>query len=288
MTKPLVVIVGPTASGKSAFAIKVAERLNGEIICADSRTVYKGMDIGTAKPSKRDQAKVKHYLLDVVGPNQKFTVADFKRLAAKAIRDIHKRGKLPIMVGGSGLYVDSVLFNYSFGKVADLTLRKQLSQKTAEELQEICRQKDIDLPENYLNKRYLVRAIEIGGLVQQQKRLRKNTIVVGLTIKKETLRKKIEQRAETMLKKGVLQETQDLSKKHGWEGEAMKSDIYRVLRQVVEGSKALEEAMPEIVQADMRLAKKQLTWFKRNQSIIWGRPSRLMVCIEQFLKPPAA
>ena len=110
----LISIVGPTASGKTALAIRVAEELSGEIICADSRTVYKGLDIATAKPSRDERNRVPHHALDVVTPDEPFTVADFKQLADKAIKDIQDRGKIPILVGGSGLYIDAVLFNYSF------------------------------------------------------------------------------------------------------------------------------------------------------------------------------
>lgn len=116
---PLVVITGPTASGKTSLAMEVAKLFNGEIICADSRTIYKGMDIGTAKPTKKEQAAIPHHIIDVVEPNQSFTVADFKELALKAIDDITKRGKLPIMVGGTGLYIDSVIFDYQFGPAGD-------------------------------------------------------------------------------------------------------------------------------------------------------------------------
>lgn len=117
VSRPLIVIVGPTASGKTTLAIELARRLDGEIICADSRTVYKGMDIGTAKPTEEEQLFVPHHLLDVVDPGERFTVADFKRLANEAIIDIIGRGKVPIMVGGSGLYIDAVLFDYKFAPV---------------------------------------------------------------------------------------------------------------------------------------------------------------------------
>ena len=111
----LVVVVGMTASGKSAAALKIAQQYGGELICADSRTIYRGMDIGTAKPSAQEQKLVKHHLLDIITPDQKFTAAKFKKLANQAIQDIHSRGKLPIIVGGTGLYINSVIFDYSFG-----------------------------------------------------------------------------------------------------------------------------------------------------------------------------
>lgn len=284
MTEPLIVIVGPTASGKSDFAMQVARKYGGEIICADSRTVYKGMDIGTAKPSKQDQAEVPHHLLDVVEPNQKFTVADFKRLANMAIKDIWSRGKWPIMVGGSGLYIDSVIFDYEFGKPSDATLRDELNELSVEELQDLCRQKSIELPENYLNKRYLIRAIELGGLVQQSHELRANIIVVGLTSEKETLIKRVAKRANAMLKAGIVGEVRAMSERYGWESEAMKGNIYRVFKGVVMGEKPEQEAIEEFIQSDMRLVKKQLTWFKRNPGIKWGTPKELEQQIEGFVQ----
>src|SRR5688572_21256799 len=167
MNKPLIVIAGPTASGKSALAMKVAKKYNGEIICADSRTVYKGMDIGTAKPSAVDRKEVPHHLLDIVQPNQPFTAADFKEQALAAIDDISGRGKLPIMVGGTGLYIDSVIFDYRFGDPADPDKRAQLQDMTLEQLQQMCVMEGIRLPENTKNKRHLVRAVELGGVIDQ-------------------------------------------------------------------------------------------------------------------------
>jgi tRNA dimethylallyltransferase len=284
MIEPLVVIVGPTASGKSAFAMQIAKKFNGEIICADSRTIYKGMDIGTAKPNKQDQAEARHHLLDVVNPDQSFTAADFKGAALAAIKDIWGRGKLPIMVGGSGLYVDSVIFDYELGGPANAALRHELSNKTVYELQAICRQKSIELPENHLNKRYLIRAIELGGLIQQSRELRANTVVVGITTKKDTLQKRIEQRAEQMVKDGIIREVRNMANKYGWEGEAMKGNIYRVFRSVVEGDTSLEQGILNFVASDKKLVKKQLTWFKRNPDIVWGEASGLTKVIEQFIK----
>lgn len=281
---PLIVIVGPTASGKSDLAIKLAKKFNGEIICADSRTIYKGMDIGTAKPSRQDRAQVKHHLLDVVYPNQSFTAADFKRLAILAINDISARGKLPIMVGGSGLYVDSVLFDYRFGEPGDTALRNELSQKTVQELQAICRHNNIEMPDNYLNKRYLVRAIELGGLIQQKRKLRPNTLVVGITTDKETLKSRIESRAQQMVKDGVVTEVAKIGGKYGWDSEAMKSNIYRVFKAVVEGELTVEQGIEAFIQSDTRLVKKQNTWFKRNPEIAWGSPEELLPKIEQFIE----
>ena len=169
---PLIVITGPTASGKSALAMDIAKKYGGEIICADSRTVYKGMDIGTAKPTEQDQREVPHHLLDVVEPNQPFSAAEFKERANQAICDISARGKLPMLVGGTGLYIDAVLFDYHFGLPADPNRRSDLQAMSVEQLQHVCLEQGIHLPINVRNKRHLVRAIEIGGVIQQPKKLR--------------------------------------------------------------------------------------------------------------------
>lgn len=177
---PLIAIVGPTASGKTALALGIAERFAGEIICADSRTIYKGMNIGTAKPTAEERARVPHHCIDLIEPGETFSAADFKRCALAAIEDIRMRGKVSILVGGTGLYVDAVLFDYQFGEQADPVLRAELSAKTIEELQERIRQYGYVMPENKQNKRYLVRTIERRGDAGKRSALRSNVIVIGL------------------------------------------------------------------------------------------------------------
>lgn len=282
--KPLVVIVGPTASGKSDLAMEIAQEYDGEIICADSRTVYRGMDIGTAKPTLTDRQAVKHHLLDLVNPDQIFTAADFKRLAHQAIDDILTRGKLPILVGGSGLYIDSVLFDYQFGPPADAKRRAYLQTLTTPELVELCRDNSIPLPHNDQNPRHLVRAIELGGLVSQEKVIRTDTIVVGITIDRTVLRARVAKRAWAMVQQGVLHEVAELGRTYGWEVEPLRGNIYRALRPVVEESVPLESALEEFVTSDMRLAKRQMTWFKRNPHIIWGEPTVLKQAITHFIQ----
>lgn len=284
VNKPLVVIVGPTASGKSALAMEVARRFNGEIICADSRTVYKGMDIGTAKPSKEDQAEVRHHLLDVVEPGEQFTAADFKHLATKAISDINSRGKLPVIVGGTGLYVDAILFDYEFGKSADPEQRALLQEMTIEELQQICTDRQIKLPVNSLNKRHLIRAIELGGLLKQEKKLKQNTIVVGIAPDKEVLRTRITRRVAEMIKGGVLEEMRSLAQQSSRDNEAMTGNIYRIFSDIPAGDEPSQSAVEQVIRADMALAKRQMTWFKRNPAIIWSdNPAELLTKIAHFL-----
>lgn len=287
MGAPLVVIVGPTASGKSDLAMQVARKYDGEIICADSRTIYRGMDIGTAKPSQEDQLAIPHHVLDVVDPDQSFSAAEFKKLAEMAIIDIVSRGKVPVMVGGTGLYVDSVVFDYKFGVPANERQRTHLNTLSTEKLQQICSENNIDTPINSSNKRHLIRAIELGGLINHKKVIRNNTIVVGISTDREILRKRIEQRAQIMIQQGILEEVKREGELYGWDGEAMKGNIYRVFKDVIMGSKDVDTAVAELIQSDMGLAKRQMTWLKRNKNIIWSdQPSTLMVAIDGFMRRP--
>ena len=163
--RPLIVIVGPTASGKSALSLRIAQQFDGEIICADSRTIYTGMDIGTAKPSKADQALVRNWLLDQVEPGKPYSVAEFQAAAKAAVEDIRSRGKLPILVGGSGLYIDAFIYDYQLGSQAADGERQRLNALSLEQLQAELQQVD---PAEYQNvdlnnKRRLIRAIERAG-----------------------------------------------------------------------------------------------------------------------------
>jgi len=169
-------IVGPTASGKSDLGIQIAKELNGEIICADSRTIYKNLDIATAKPSLNERKEVKHWCLDVVEPNERYSAAQFKRDAQMAIKDILSRSKLPIIVGGSGLYIDGLLYDYEFGPLENEQLRSELELMTIEQLQEIITARNIEMPENNKNKRYLIRAIEQGGINKKRGKLKNNIL----------------------------------------------------------------------------------------------------------------
>ncbi|HKX23985.1 MAG TPA: tRNA (adenosine(37)-N6)-dimethylallyltransferase MiaA [Candidatus Saccharimonadales bacterium] len=276
--------MGPTASGKSALAMRIAQAHNGEIIASDSRTIYRGMDIGTAKPTAEDQRLVPHHLIDVRNPDEPFSAAEFKLLAQRAIDDIVSRGKLPIMVGGTGLYVDAVIFDYQFGAAADEAKRAELNAMTIEELQQLCREKNIAMPINSQNKRHLVRAIELGGLVSHKKKLRDSTFVVGISTERDILRERVRARAKEMVSEGVIDEVEAIGHKYEWRGEALKGNIYRIFRGVVEGTKPVDDAIEEFVQSDMALAKRQMTWFKRNASIHWSsNPEELEVLVDTFL-----
>lgn len=270
----LLAIVGPTASGKTSLSIEIAKKFNGEIIAADSRTVYKYLDIGTAKPTVKEQSGIKHWALDVVGPGQKFTVASFKELAIYAIKDIRSRGKLPIMVGGSGLYADAVLYDYSFVP-ENLDYRKKLEVLGNIKLIELIKKQGLKLPENYKNKRYLIRTLEKGYNEPQKKELSRNTLIIGISPPKEILTNRIIMRAKAMIDMGVVDEIKNAYKIYQDGSEALNGGIYKSFKPFINGKISQEEAINNFVASDLKLVKKQYTWFRRNQDIEWYESSNL-------------
>lgn len=267
---PLIVIVGPTASGKTSLAIQLAKQYGGEIICADSRTVYKGMDIGTAKPTLEEQATVTHWGIDLVEPGERFTAADFKAYAATKIDEIRSRGRVPFLVGGTGLYIDSVVFNYRFGTQSDSEFRTKLEDMSLNELYDYCIKSNIMLPENKKNKRYVIRAIEQNGINQERESKPISTsIIVGITTDKQVLRTRIVDRTEQLFENGVVEEAIMLGKKYGWDSEAMTGNIYPLVHRYVRGELSLDELKQRFITLDWRLAKRQVTWLKRNSYIEW-------------------
>jgi tRNA dimethylallyltransferase len=271
-TTKLITILGPTASGKTDLALELAERYNGEIICADSRTIYRGMDIGTAKPTAEEQARVPHHLLDVVDPGETLSVAAYKTLAEAAMADITARGRVPFLVGGSGLYIDAVLFDYQFPAQADPVRRARLETMTADELRELLAAEDaaayavIDIR----NRRRLIRALETVGQDRSRRAtVRADTLVLGLVLNKEIMQQRIALRIEKMLAQGFLDEVRQIGTTYGWESEAMSGIGYRAFKDVIVGTKTIEAAAADIARGDMMLVKKQLTWFRRNPAIQW-------------------
>ncbi len=270
----LVVIVGPTASGKSAAGMELARQFDGEIICADSRTVYKGLDIGTAKPSHSDQLEIPHHLLDVVEPNEAFSAAKFQTLANQAISEIHGRNNLPIMVGGTGLFVDGVLLNYTFGLPADAQFRQELEKLSIEELINYCKNSNITLPKSVLNKRHLIRAIEQKGLNESRNdKIRDDTIVVGIAPEKDVLQNRIRERAEQLFTQATYNEAQKVAQKYGWESAGMSGNIYPIIRRLLSRDITREQAIDLFCIADWQLARRQMTWFKRRDYIHWTKSS---------------
>ncbi len=275
---PLVVVVGETASGKSALAMALAEKFDGELICADSWTVYKGFEVGTAKPSAEERARVRHHVLDVADPERGFSVVEFQKLARAAIEDIQSRGKLPVMVGGTGLYIDSVLYEYQFLPAPAVGRREELNRLSLEQLQQMALAGGWDTAGvDMRNKRRLVRLIENEGLRPSKAELRDNTLMMGIEVEREHLRQRVTQRVEAMLADGLEAEVRLLSQRYGWEAEPMKGIGYREWRpffEPVPGNKQdLEQTKARIVAATMGLAKRQRTWFQRNDRIHWLQPA---------------
>ena len=281
---PLVVIVGPTASGKTAIGIKLAKQFGGEIICADSRTVYRGMDIGTAKPTLEEQAAAPHWGIDLVNPGEGFSAAQFKNYATEKILDIRARGKIPFVVGGTGLYVDSLLFDFQFGGAVDESLRQELESRSLEELHLYCESNNIELPENKKNRRYVIRSIERNAInIKSNSDINKNTIVVGIATPRDTLRTRIEFRAEQLFSDNVVKEATSLGEKYGWDSEAMTGNIYSLVRAHLAGEIDDNELKSRSIVSDWRLAKRQMTWFRRNPHVLWGDPTEIEHYLSDYL-----
>lgn len=283
--KPLVVIVGQTASGKSALAMDLARKFNGELVCADAWTVYKGFDIGTAKPSKEDQRQVAHHLLDIADPNDGFSVVEFKKQAVSAIAGIYDRNKQPILVGGSGLYVDSLLYNYSFMPPSNKKNRTELESKSLLELVQLAEQKGYDLTKiDTRNKRRVVRFIENQGKMPSSSVLRPSTLIIGVRRSSSDLEKLVKCRVEKMIAGGLIDEVKELASQYGWDCEPMKGIGYRELRAHLENSQDIDKTKENIIRSSINLAKKQQTWFKRNKSIHWiDDPSDAASIVATFL-----
>ena len=231
---PTIIILGPTGSGKTGVSIKIAKAIDGEIISADSRTIYQGMDIGTAKPSKEEQQGIPHYGLDLVKPGERFTVADWKKYAEEKIEDIGRRGKVPIIVGGTGLYIDALIYDYQF--------KGPTGEKIGDFEQKSCSDRT-----------------EIKG----------NYLLVGIKWPTDELRARLNKRIDQMYNQELYDEVTKLVKNYGWGSQAMKSDIYEYAWKYLQGELSLEEAKTRSFYKDWHLAKRQMTWFKRNQGIVW-------------------
>lgn len=281
---PLIVIVGPTASGKTGLAVDLAKRFKGEVISADSRAIYVGMDVGTAKPSMSEREGVPHWGFDLVEPGQPFSVADFKSYALQKIAEIRARGHVPFLVGGTGLYIDAIIFDYQFGPPADLNRRNELMAMSIEQLHEYCLKNNVMLPENSQNKRYVVRAIEQNSINHQRRAEPISTsVIVGIATDRDVLRARISGRAEQLFKDGVVGEATMLGEKYGWNSEAMTGNIYPLIRQYLQKELTLDEVAAKFTTLDWRLAKRQLTWLRRNPFIVWRSLPEAKVYLEQVL-----
>ena len=279
MDNKLIVILGPTASGKSDLAIKLAKKFNGEIVSADSRQIYQEMDIGTNKLTQKQMSGIKHYLIDLIKPDQEFTLTQYKRLAIKAIKDIQKRGQLPFLVGGTGLYIQTVVDNLQIPRAKpDKKLRNKLEKLSNQELLQQLKKIDpltaraIDLN----NKRRLIRALEVclktkKPFSQQRKKGQPlfDVCQIGLKLNKKTLERRINQRVEQMFKMGLIKETKKLAKKYSLDRPAMSGIGYQEINQYLQGKINLRQAKALIKQHTRQYARRQMTWFKKDQRINW-------------------
>lgn len=282
---PLIVITGPTASGKTGLALSLAERYQGEIVCADSRTIYAGMDIGTAKPTAKEQSRVPHHGLDAARPGERYTAADFQVDAYRAINSIRNRNHTPFLVGGTGLYIDAVVREYEWPSTAHSDEeRRVLEGCTTSELQTMIKKQQLPLPVNQQNRRHLINTLLRSG--KQGISLdvpRESTIVVAIATEMSILELRIRERAHAMFKQGVVEEAQRLASQFGWESEAMSGNIYPLIRQVIDGKMTEAQAIEKFVIKDRQLAKRQVSWLKRHKYVRWLTLDEAEHYLEQIL-----
>ena len=280
MNNRVIAVVGATASGKTSYAIELAKKINGEIISADSRLVYKGMDIGTAKPTIDEMQEIPHYMIDVVEPEYNYSVGLYVKEAKKHITDIISRGKVPIVVGGTGLYFRVLLENYDLPDVKpDYELRKELSSYSYEELLEMLAKLDEKAANSVEknDKKKLIRYIEIiklAGkpldLVRGVKEKEFNVEWVGLNFPREILYDRINKRVDLMIEQGLIDETKKLLQKHGRISNITDTIGYREVLSYLDGEFSLDEAKDKLKQNTRNYAKRQLTWFRKNEQINWN------------------
>lgn len=282
----VIVIVGPTAVGKTKLSLEVAKKFNGEIISGDSMQVYRGMDIGTAKIKPEEMEGIPHHLLDIKNPDKNFSVAEFQLIVRRKIDEISRRGAIPIIVGGTGLYIQAVLFDYQFPEIEENpNFREKMQQlvtagKGAELFQQL---ENIDPetakkvhPNNY---RRIIRALEIykftGKTMSEWQKNQQQTplydaIIIGLNMERELLYDRINRRVDQMIAHGLVEEVKRLYNQ-GLDGtyQSMKAIGYKELIEYIEGKCSLEEAVENIKKNSRNFAKRQLTWFRNKLDVMW-------------------
>ena len=280
MTKNLnkvIAIVGPTASGKTAYAIDLAKNIGGEIVSADSRLVYKGFNIGTAKPTIEEKMGIPHYMIDIVEPEDEYSAGRYVKDAEIVIEDIISRGKIPIITGGTGLYINMLLMDYNMPNAApDYELRQEL-KKLENPYEMLC-----ELDESYAknidknDKKKIIRAIEIikvsGKLPERNIEPSKKYDVewIGLNFPREELYRRINLRVDKMIEDGLIEETKELLKKHGRINNILYTIGYQEMTAYLDGVLTLDDAVDKLKQNTRRYAKRQLTWFRKNSDIKWN------------------
>lgn len=284
MPKPVIAIVGPTASGKTALSLRLAERLPVEIIACDSRTIYRRMDIGTAKPSVEEQAKVKHHLLDVADVDQNYTVANYKDDAARAIEDIHARGKIPIVCGGTGFYARALLEGLSIPEVPpNQALRDELNEfadKNGNEqlFSRLAELDPVSAERLNPNDRYrVVRALEVsitlGKPFSQAATLRPApypTIWIGLGVQnRQYVKDLIETRLDEQISAGLIDEVKDLLRDYGPTRALLNAVPYKEVIAYLDGNCSLDQARLDAQKHNYQLARRQIMWFRANENTTW-------------------
>ena len=287
MQKPKVIVIcGPTASGKTALSIELAKKINGEIISADSMQIYKDMDIGTAKVEKEEMEGIKHYLLDFVSPDSRYSVAEFKLDATKAIEEILEKGKTPIIVGGTGLYVDTLIYGIEYNDIKiDEAYRQELEEiaeeQGLEKLYEMALKIDAEAMKKISpnDKKRIMRVLEIfkatgktkteQELESRKKGVKYDYEVFALNMDRELLYNRINLRVDLMIEKGLIEEVKNLKEKYNKFPTAMQGLGYKEVVQYLEGETTKEEMIEKIKMETRRYAKRQLTWFRKNKETIW-------------------
>ena len=282
----VIVICGPTASGKTALSIELAKRINGEIISADSMQIYKDMNIGTAKPTEEEMQGIEHYLLDFVSPDERYSVAQFKQDAKNAIKEILKKGKTPIIAGGTGLYVDSLIYEIEYNDIKfDEEYRKKLEdiaeKEGLEKLYEKAKKIDPEaikkISEN--DKKRILRILEIYNATgknktEQEIESRKKDVeydykVFALYWDREELYNRINKRVDIMLEQGLIDEVKNIVKKYEKFPTAMQGLGYKEVVEYLNNETTEEEMIEKIKMETRRYAKRQMTWFRKNKQTIW-------------------
>ena len=282
----VIVICGPTASGKTALSIKLAKKINGEIVSSDSMQIYKDMNIGTAKPTKEEMQDIKHYLIDFISPNQRYSVADYKNDAEKAIKEIIDKGKIPIVVGGTGLYIDTLIYGIDYPKIEfDEEYRNELDErekkeglnKIYEEAKKIDEEAIKKISPN--DKKRIFRILEIyhstgknkteQEIISRQKGPKYDYKVFAINIEREKLYERINKRVDIMIENGLIEEVNKLLTKYDEFPTAMQGLGYKEVKEFIENKISKEEMIDKIKQESRRYAKRQITWFKKNKQTIW-------------------
>lgn len=282
----VVVICGPTASGKTSLSIELAKKIDGEIISCDSMQIYKDMNIGTAKVTKTEMQGIKHYLIDIISPEERYSVADYKKAAEKAIIEILEKGKTPIIVGGTGLYVDALIYGIEYPNIEfDEKYRKQLENRVEteglealyEEAKKIDKQAVQKISSN--DQKRILRILEIyhatgKNKTQQEAESRKNEVkydykVFAINMDREILYNRINKRVDIMMENGLIDEVKQIKKKYNKFPTAMQGLGYKEVVEYLENKISKDEMVEKIKQESRRYAKRQLTWFRKNKENIW-------------------